>query len=407
VLISTNGDEKCARMVGIMNCGHIWTCPTCSLAIRAERAQRIALAMEQGRGEWRMLTLTIRHHKGQPLAELLEGMMKAWRRTRQGRAFQDVWSDYVSASVRAIEVTWGRKNGWHPHLHVLLRCRKWSAEHELLLFERWDRFVREFLGDACAPSTEHGIAWSNPHDGAIARYVTKMGMELTGYAKDTRDQGSVTPWALAKLAARLYQRDGPVMDERERRQAKEALALWVEFQGATRGRRCIELDDRAQAMAMTRPEDKAVRGVEYTCEAKAEPPPVVVELTAEQVRALWAGERVSPGFTWYLLRGLEVARDPKAMLSRFLASATERYFWKRKAWGEEFELGPVESRLLNEASTSPADYDGRLMELDRAREASASALLREVVERDGAEEQLHARNVVEQVGEPAEETSAA
>lgn len=331
--IRTTSEGKVAKTLGIMKCGHIWTCPVCSLALRAERASRIRRAIEYSRKlpkgrrkvEWRMVTLTFRHRRADKLKTLLDGMMKAWRRTRQDGSMARLWGANVSASVRAIEVTWGRKHGWHAHLHVLLRTTLWSRDEKDALFERWSRFIGEELGASHRPTKAHGIAWSS-HNG-VADYVAKMGLELTGYGKAGREEGSVSPWTLAERAASLYDRRRVLSDD-ERRVALEAMALWEEFQAGTRGRRAIELDDRAQAMAER---EALVSGnvqnaivhpdgsVEYECPPlPPEPPPFVIDLTPEEVAAWAAGERALPAFSWLLLRALEASEDPVTTLREWL-----------------------------------------------------------------------------------------
>jgi hypothetical protein len=172
-----------------------------------------------------------------PLRGLLQGLMRAWRRARQGGATQRLWTKNVRASARAIEITRGA-NGWHPHLHVLLHTDGFSDDECRTLLERWKLCVLRELGPACVPDDEHAIRWSTPIDICKAsevdraRYVVKLGLELAG-DKDGR-RGSSSPWDLAELAV-----GGD----------SQARAWWLEYCRATKGRRAIELDDRAAGYA--------------------------------------------------------------------------------------------------------------------------------------------------------------
>jgi hypothetical protein len=192
-----------------------------------------------------MLSVTIAHHRGERLARLLNGVVKAWRRTRQGGSVQELWKRHVTASVRASEQTWSPKNGWHPHLHVLLRTDEWSDDDKATLLERFRACVLHVLGPENVPSVERAIVWSEPFDlckgdelgdreHRLTRYLFKLGLEVTSLHKATRQKKGKTPWQLAD--------DGCRGNEL-------AKSLWLEYCEATRGKRMIELDDRAQWFA--------------------------------------------------------------------------------------------------------------------------------------------------------------
>jgi hypothetical protein len=259
----------------------------CSQNLRAERAERIVGAVGHLGGRWQMLTVTLRHRHGLALADLRDGMMKAWRKTRQGGRIQRVWSERVSASVRAQEVTYG-ENGWHPHLHVLLRTSEWSEDDKDALQARWEANIARELGEHCRPDDLHGLVWSSAFDasrdsGQRATYLAKLGLETAGLAKDGRN-GSRTPWDIARAAA--------AGDSR-------ANWLWREYIAATRGKRMLELDDRAAAAAK--------RAAELACDPNdGEPKPVTrIEVQRDDVRALRRLERRLPSIMAIVLRAAE------------------------------------------------------------------------------------------------------
>ena len=235
-----------ARWLGLMTCGHIWTCPVCSQNLRAKRAERIAAAVRGMGGRWQMLTITLRHREGMPLHTLMVGLMSAWRRTRQGGRIQRLWSDAVTGSARAVEVTHG-ENGWHPHVHVLLRTSEWTDDDKDALLVRWQTAVRRELGGACTPSDERALTWSDPFDAADAGqrefYLAKLGLEMSGIGKKSRGaSASRSHWDVARDAAEGDSR---------------SVWLWREFQAATKGRRMLELDDRASLAAKKQLESEA------------------------------------------------------------------------------------------------------------------------------------------------------
>jgi hypothetical protein len=248
------------------------------------------MAVDAMGGRWQMLTVTLRHRPGMRLKELLAGLSAAWRRTRQGGRIQRVWSERVSASVRALEMTYGG-NGWHPHIHVLLRTTEWDDDERDALLAGWKRAIERELGAAVRPDDEHGLVWSAPFDASApdkanrARYLAKLGLETTGLAKEGRG-GSLTPWQIAAIATKG--------DD-------AAKSLWWEYVDATRGRRMIELDDRAQeayerALLEQRSEGGDVDDLQ---------PPIRIDLKRDDLRALRRLERTMPTIMAIVLAAAE------------------------------------------------------------------------------------------------------
>lgn len=280
-----------AKYHGVLRCGRIWTCPVCSRGLRAERASNIDAALRGAGGRFQMLTVTLRHHAGMPLKELLAGLLQAWRRTRQGGAIQRIWREKVTASIRATEVTEGH-HGWHPHIHALLRTEEWTPAERMMLVQRWRRIVRSVLGERCTPDDEHGLHWSEPFQAEDCaergRYLSKLGLEMAGFGKRS----------LAERAA-----DG---DER-------SVRRWEEFSRGTRGRRMIEMDDRAVRFAKAYreklQEEKWARmpvDSDGDLLTRAEDwPSVWIPLCSEQIAALAGAERAFPTVHVLILRDVQ------------------------------------------------------------------------------------------------------
>ena len=190
-----------------------------------------------------MVTLTVRHEDGTPLKPLLDGTLKAWRGVRQGGAIQRIWTERVTATIRATEITHGA-HGWHPHIHVLIRSTEWTDDEREALLRRWQDMVRKHLGEKFVPSDSRAIDWGDaidmtpgaelgPLEHARTRYLFTLGLEIAG-AKHARRKGSRESWQIADDASRGDAR---------------SIALWREYSRATRGKRMIELDDRAARFA--------------------------------------------------------------------------------------------------------------------------------------------------------------
>lgn len=96
----------------------------CSAVIRNERARVIQDAVDahQARGgDVVMLTVTLRHKLADPLVQVLDHLMTAWRSLMSHRAWKRLKKALgLVGTCRALEVTWSPVNGWHPHLHILI-----------------------------------------------------------------------------------------------------------------------------------------------------------------------------------------------------------------------------------------------------------------------------------------------
>lgn len=211
-----------AHASGLMACGSIWACPTCSARIRARRELELEAALREhcsSGGRISMITLTMRHTKDQRLADLIDSLNDAWRRTQRHRRFRRHLAPLLTGTVATLEVTLG-ENGWHPHLHVLLlegcdtnpTAVQAAAEHLRALWSR----------NANARSDRWTLAYGFKHtafghDSArAARYVTKIAKELTlADTKSGRD-----PFTL--------------LDNHD----ASNTALFIEYATATHGRQC-------------------------------------------------------------------------------------------------------------------------------------------------------------------------
>jgi hypothetical protein len=297
---------RTAHFGGMMTCGHIWTCPVCSQNLKAKRAEKLGAALRGMGSIWQMVTITPRHREGMGLQWLWRGLAAAWRRTRQGGRIQRIWGERVTASARAFEVTFG-DNGPHPHIHVLLRTTEWLPEEKDDLFERFQNAIRKELGDECVPNYEHGIVWSEPFDASDAKgrehYLAKLGLELTGLAKEGRN-GNRSPWQVAL--------DASYGDEK-------SMRLWAEYCHASRGRRMLELDDRAAAAAEKQIEAERVDPLE-----DPEVHTLSIELKRDDV---WALKRLEQrGMPTIFATVLSLAEKPvgaREAVEEFLSYARE------------------------------------------------------------------------------------
>jgi len=254
------GGERVAGYRGLASCGSVWACPRCSAIINQHRAGELREALacwgQQG-GTAALLTLTIRHHRGQRLRDLWEGVVGSWSRLTAGRPWKEFKARAgVAGAVRVVEVTHG-SSGWHVHLHVLLLLESSPdavAQLVALLTSQqqvmaaWQRIVGRAGFQAVAQAQD-----LRPVDLAVGTctlgdYFVKSGWdaaaEIACGSLKTARTGNMTPMALL----RHFTATGDA----------EALELWQEWELASANRRQMTwsrgIRDRLQLLAC-KPDD--------------------------------------------------------------------------------------------------------------------------------------------------------
>lgn len=191
------------QLAGCETCGSVWGCPCCAAKIYGARALEVqqCLRIWQHAPKHRaaMLTLTVAHEYGDRLERMRKGLSHAWRLMWQGKTARETRDRLgIQHYVRAVEVTHG-KNGWHPHLHVLLfTTRELDEFHQDELAERWQSCVVRALGFSARPDKVHGCNLTHEFR---ADYIAKLGLEITDIENKRGKLGSKTPWTLAHEAA--------------------------------------------------------------------------------------------------------------------------------------------------------------------------------------------------------------
>lgn len=243
--VRCNDTEKPhANFSMVQYCGSVWECPVCSALIRNERARDVKLGVEnwlkQAGGVY-MMTVTMRHHQNDGLADSLACITKSWRDITSRRAWKDLRAgSEIVGYIRSLEVTYGA-NGWHPHFHFLLFVEGEVNEEGAKVIERvvldaWKAAVTKNGGKL---PNEHGVDVrpvgknsgevaadyvSKVIDGdnvalELARSDLKEGGDLSLVLGD--EFGSVTPFELLDFT-----------DARSER-------LWSEYRDAIKGKRSI------------------------------------------------------------------------------------------------------------------------------------------------------------------------
>lgn len=202
--------DRGAMVGGVMRCGSVWTCPICAAAIAEERRKQVEETIRAhlaAGGIVAMAAFTMPHSRLQSANELRGAISGAWKGMQQGAAWVRNKRAYgLLGTIRALEVTHGQGNGWHPHLHVLFFLPDLPDEQLQafgdFLFDRWSERIRaEGYGECTRAAWRFEKTTNSERAGD---YVTKWGAdrELTqGHIKRAKGGGR-TPWQMLEDAGR-------------------------------------------------------------------------------------------------------------------------------------------------------------------------------------------------------------
>jgi len=223
---------------GLMTCNRVWECPVCAKKITSKKREEISEALSAARVlGWTpvMISYTLRHHLGDPLRGLLDGLLKSVRAFKSGEEYQNIKEEYgIVGGIRTLEVTY-TENGWHPHCHeiIFLDLKSILGENfpytptilqglEKWLKERWQAVVKNQGFDA---SYEHGIHVTEA-DADIAEYVAKFGHEPQEARWTASDELARSP---AKRSDKKGATPFQLLERYGRGGDKQAAALFVEY----------------------------------------------------------------------------------------------------------------------------------------------------------------------------------
>lgn len=219
------------------SCHSAWGCPVCSPKIASARqkilAPQVIGLLERGYTA-RLVTLTLRHAKGDDLGYLLDGLGEAWGAMTKGRAWKD-WRNVgglAAEYVRGLDLTWSLRNGWHPHLHAAIYLPPGHDGDVEWFITRWIACLR----------SEGFIALREAQD--AGREITidsvKEAERVTAYAGATAAMPSAEALGMAMKKGRAEGSFGP-FEMLARAAAGDAFfeKRWKEYLKATKGRRQV------------------------------------------------------------------------------------------------------------------------------------------------------------------------
>lgn len=206
-----------AFYTGLMSCGSVWNCPVCSAKIserrRSEMQTGLNLAQESGLKPF-LITLTNSHGIGDDLADIKSKQLKALQKLSSGKnSIKNTLQRYginQCGYIRTYEVTHGKKNGFHPHFHIIVFIDS-DIDTPLIIedlkkwyFKRWYSSCQKV--GLPLPNEKHGVDVKNGD--FAARYVTKWGLadEMTKTLHKKNKKDGLSPWGLLQA---IFDNDNP------------------------------------------------------------------------------------------------------------------------------------------------------------------------------------------------------
>lgn len=244
-LVGVRVTDGRAGFSGLASCGSVWVCPVCSIKVQARRSLEIGcgVATAVGRGlPVAMITLTMRHDRGQRLDMLWSALSKSWNRVTGGTSWIAAVERYgIHGWVRVVEVTIG-DNGWHVHVHALFfgDGLTSAALDEMAegMFGRWSRSLQRSKLRAPLPSGQDWHLVTEAGDGStIGDYLAKAFRE----PKTAGALGAEMTLTQSKTA-QGWNKTRPVMsllDEGALDGEVRPLRIWHEWEKGSKGRRQI------------------------------------------------------------------------------------------------------------------------------------------------------------------------
>jgi hypothetical protein len=272
-----------AYYAGLQVCGRGAVCPICGARIAEHNRGEIQAALDVWRGRGgvpALLTFTMPHYRSQGLAENVKALLGAYRALTGHRSYRELaGAAGLTHSIRSLEVTWGRRNGFHPHLHTLgffgsgyggagLRERLpllWLAE----LQRHLDITNTDYV-------LERGVRFQLGFP-AGAEYLSKVGQAwglAEEVAKANRKKGRGDHYSPVQLLCHV--RDGTL---------PEAAVVYREYAEASKGLHFLQWSRGARA-ALGLAEEKCD---EEKADGEDQGDLVLASLTPEEWRAVRAG----------------------------------------------------------------------------------------------------------------------
>ena len=205
VRVQYSPSNQSSHYEGLEACSSVWMCSCCAAKITERRRVEIARAMREAKRlglKVVMCTYTFSHHRWDKLEDILKALQKAWSRYTGGRRADRLNTVFQPIGfIKALEVTYGDINGWHPHLHVLYFL---PANTNVKSFGSAARtiWMEAAYSAGLTVGDDYGFKMDTA-DHKVAWYIAKFGKEPTKATQDAWDQGWNESNELAKWHTKM------------------------------------------------------------------------------------------------------------------------------------------------------------------------------------------------------------
>lgn len=242
VTLRSADDGKAAGWGNLTTCGSAWACPVCSAKIAARRAQELGGVLSKADAAGyrvSMMTLTMRHHRGQRLEDLWDALGYAWGKVTSGKGWVREKEDFgLLGWARAVEVTHGA-NGWHVHIHVawVTEADPTKTDAPERIWGRWVRALARRGLDAVMGSGGFDWTVAAPGDSrALAGYVAKMNTAVPDGAEALAAEATLGAFKKARGDNRTpFQIAADIATTGD----ADDLDLWLEYERVSHGKRAL------------------------------------------------------------------------------------------------------------------------------------------------------------------------
>lgn len=235
---SENDQVVTSSVQGLTRCASPWACPVCAPVVAAARGEalcpQVQVLTSQGWSAW-LLTLTVKHGREQPLAEVFDALKSGWGKLTNGKAWQAMKAKGDFQYVRGYDLTHSERHGWHPHVHLSIFLPPGHGDGRVTaeaIVARWQT-VMSAVGWETSPDAQNATRCTDPVKAARYSVTPAAVYESVALAKKrSRNlKSGRTPFEILALAvadadADLWKGSRPV-------------ALWREYVQATKGRRQV------------------------------------------------------------------------------------------------------------------------------------------------------------------------
>jgi hypothetical protein len=190
---------------GLWSCDSVHTCAVCASKIQARRTKEIANVIG-AKGRWSIyLTLTLSHSRKDDLKSLLKELTRCWNRLRNGTFGRRAKKYGMRAFVRAVDLTFSKKSGWHPHYAIVLVFDNPPSPDQVfelkeLAYTNWKKSVAK-EGREVNRGGFYFETLTNPDD--TAAYLAKINSIAWDVGSNTFKQacnGHLNIWQILDLA---------------------------------------------------------------------------------------------------------------------------------------------------------------------------------------------------------------